>query len=109
ADDPLAPVDGLPAGANSTPPVGTITVVLPALRASRTSIQVNSSTNTLSRASMGRGVFGSGRVAVGWAARNPTASKTTSSPQDRDICFVPLRTWVCSDILGYAAIQQPAM
>ncbi len=51
----------------SMPPVATIAVFLPALMASRTSIQVMSSMNTVSRAGIGRGASGSGRIGSGRA------------------------------------------
>src|SRR5262245_43351351 len=64
------------------------TVVLPALSASRTSIQVISSINTVSRASIGRGAFGFGFKALGWAPRTPAASRIAIRPQDRDMSFL---------------------
>ena len=51
----------------STPPVATITVDFPAFRASRTSIQVMSSINTVSAAAIGRGPLGSGCMGSGIA------------------------------------------
>src|SRR5437764_7506774 len=46
--------------------------------ASRTSIHVNSSTKTESSASIGRGLFGSGVMAVCLADRRPTARTTVT-------------------------------
>src|SRR5262245_15339286 len=45
---------------------------------------------------MGRGAFGFGLKALGWAARNSAASRTTNKPQDRDMTFLPVRVCVRS-------------
>src|SRR5262245_55807874 len=58
-----------------------MTVVLPALMASRTYIHVSLSMKTESTASMGRGEFGSGLVGSGTAAK--TSDKKPRLPRTR--------------------------
>src|SRR6185295_16876762 len=63
----------------STPPVPTRTVSLPALRASRTSIQVISSMNSVGWAAMGLGPFGSGVIGSGFLSWTAAATRTKAS------------------------------